>query len=176
MAAAEAAGSIAGQAMGLGFAGSVDPTHGESVLPTAYLLDSLGAHEHYDMGMIAVVSGDAAVARAEADTILKAAPSHLLGLILGMKAAGLRNDAPARAALQKRFDAALPDASVTLADVATLVRTPVSALRTACHIAPGVGDRFRLRPRARHVLSEADRVSAAEGQKRRLGEKPGHLS
>jgi flagellar biosynthetic protein FliR len=42
MAAAEAAGSMAGQAMGLGFAGSVDPTHGESVLATTYLLDSLG--------------------------------------------------------------------------------------------------------------------------------------
>ena len=43
MAAAEAAGTFAGQAMGLGFAGSVDPTHGESVLATTYLLDSLGA-------------------------------------------------------------------------------------------------------------------------------------
>jgi flagellar biosynthetic protein FliR len=43
MAAAEAAGTFAGQAMGLGFAGSVDPTHGETVLATTYLLDSLGA-------------------------------------------------------------------------------------------------------------------------------------
>lgn len=41
MAAADAAGSFAGQAMGLGFAGTVDPTHGEAVLPTTYLLDSL---------------------------------------------------------------------------------------------------------------------------------------
>ena len=43
MAAAEAAGTFAGQAMGLGFAGTVDPTHGETVLATTYLLDSLGA-------------------------------------------------------------------------------------------------------------------------------------
>jgi flagellar biosynthetic protein FliR len=43
MAAAEVAGSLAGQAMGLGFASSVDPTHGESVLPTTYLLDSMSA-------------------------------------------------------------------------------------------------------------------------------------
>ena len=71
------------------------------------MLTTIGAHEHYDMGMIAVVSGDAAVARAEADTILKAAPSHLLGLVLAMKAATLRNDASARSAFQKRFDAAL---------------------------------------------------------------------
>jgi flagellar biosynthetic protein FliR len=43
MAAAESAGAIAGQAMGLGFAGSIDPTHGENVVPTAYLLDSLAS-------------------------------------------------------------------------------------------------------------------------------------
>lgn len=41
LAAAEVAGTVAGQAMGLGFAASVDPTHGESVLPTTYLFDSL---------------------------------------------------------------------------------------------------------------------------------------
>ncbi|HEY2732471.1 MAG TPA: flagellar biosynthetic protein FliR [Polyangiales bacterium] len=41
LAAAEMAGSMAGQAMGLGFASSVDPTQGESVLPTTYLFDSL---------------------------------------------------------------------------------------------------------------------------------------
>jgi flagellar biosynthesis protein FliR len=41
LAAAELAGSMAGQAMGLGFATSVDPTQGESELPTSYLFDSL---------------------------------------------------------------------------------------------------------------------------------------
>lgn len=50
MAAAEAAGTFAGQAMGLGFAGSVDPTHGESVLATTYLLDSLGAMIFLSLG------------------------------------------------------------------------------------------------------------------------------
>ncbi|MEY4578608.1 MAG: flagellar biosynthetic protein FliR [Pseudomonadota bacterium] len=50
MAAAEAAGTFAGQAMGLGFAGSVDPTYGETVLPTAYLLDSLGALIFFSTG------------------------------------------------------------------------------------------------------------------------------
>jgi flagellar biosynthetic protein FliR len=39
LAAAESAGTIAGQAMGLGFATSVDPTHGESVLPTTHLFE-----------------------------------------------------------------------------------------------------------------------------------------
>jgi len=42
LAAAEIAGTMAGQAMGLGFATSVDPTFGEGILPTAYLLGSLG--------------------------------------------------------------------------------------------------------------------------------------
>ena len=41
LAAAEVAGTASGHAMGLGFATSVDPTQGESVLPTTYLFDSL---------------------------------------------------------------------------------------------------------------------------------------
>jgi hypothetical protein len=65
-------------------------------------------HIRYDEGMIAVVAGDAGTARAEADTILSQAPSHLLGLILAMKAAGLRQDRTARAQFLKRFLAAAP--------------------------------------------------------------------
>jgi flagellar biosynthetic protein FliR len=42
LAATEVAGTLAGQAMGLGFATSIDPTHGESILPTTYLLGSIG--------------------------------------------------------------------------------------------------------------------------------------
>ena len=41
LAASEVAGTMAGQAMGLGFATSIDPTHGESILPTTYLLGAL---------------------------------------------------------------------------------------------------------------------------------------
>lgn len=41
-AAAEVAGTLAGQAMGLGFAGSIDPTHGEQALSTTLVLDALG--------------------------------------------------------------------------------------------------------------------------------------
>ena len=43
LAAAEVAGTFAGQAMGLGFATSVDPTFGEGSLPTTYLFGSLAA-------------------------------------------------------------------------------------------------------------------------------------
>ncbi len=65
-------------------------------------------HTRYDVGMIAIVSGDLQLARAEADTILAANKTHLLGLILATKAAGLRNDMKARAEFQKRFMAAEP--------------------------------------------------------------------
>jgi hypothetical protein len=66
------------------------------------------AHARYDMGMIAVVSGDAQLARAEADTILSANKTHLLGLVLAAKAAGLRQDPAARAEYQRRLVAAEP--------------------------------------------------------------------
>jgi hypothetical protein len=72
------------------------------------MLGSPDLHNRYDIGMIAVVSGDAAVARAQADTILAQNPTHLLGLVLGIKSAGLRNDAVARASFQKRLVAAAP--------------------------------------------------------------------
>ena len=73
--------------------------------------DMLGppdSHTRYDVGMIGIVSGDVGLARAEADTILAANKSHLLGLILAMKAAGLRNDMAARSEYQKRFKTAAP--------------------------------------------------------------------
>ena len=66
------------------------------------------SHARYDIGMIAVVSGDAQLARAEADTILAANKTHLLGLVLAMKAAGLRQDMKARSEYQRRLVAAAP--------------------------------------------------------------------
>ena len=50
---------------------------------TAYQqLGPLDLDQRYDMGRIAAISGDEALARAEADTILAKHPNHLLGLIL----------------------------------------------------------------------------------------------
>jgi hypothetical protein len=72
------------------------------------MIGPLDAHRRYDMGMIAVVAGDAGIAKAQADTILSTNKTHLLGLILAMKAAGLRQDAAARADYQKRIIAAAP--------------------------------------------------------------------
>lgn len=72
------------------------------------MIGPLDAHARYDIGMIGVVSGDVALARAEADTILAANKTHLLGLVLAMKAAGLRQDMKARAGYLKRLEAAAP--------------------------------------------------------------------
>ena len=45
------------------------------------------AHARYDVGMIYLVSGDTAKARTEVDAILAERPTHLLGLLLGMRSA-----------------------------------------------------------------------------------------
>jgi hypothetical protein len=69
-------------------------------------LAPLSAHQRYDLGLLGVVSGDGAMARAQADTILRSEPTHLLGLILGMRAAGLQLDAAARADYAARLKSA----------------------------------------------------------------------
>lgn len=70
-------------------------------------LAPLDAHGRYDLGLLGVVSGDATLARAQSDTILTAQPSHLLGLILGMRAAGLQGDTQQRAQFAQRLSASL---------------------------------------------------------------------
>ena len=72
------------------------------------MLGTLDAHRRYDIGMISVVSGDHAAARAQADTILKDNPNHLLGLILAARSAGLRDDSAALATFEKRLRAVEP--------------------------------------------------------------------
>ncbi len=58
-------------------------------------LGSLSIDQRYDLGRLAEVAGDAALAGAQADTILRAQPQHLLGLVLASRAASLRKDEPA---------------------------------------------------------------------------------
>lgn len=55
-------------------------------------IGDLNADQRYDLGRLAEVAGDARIATAQADTILRAQPDHLLGLILASRAARLRND------------------------------------------------------------------------------------
>lgn len=71
-------------------------------------IGQLDLDQHYDMGRIAAVSGDEAMARAEADTILAKYPTHLLGLILAGNAARMRNDTSAERAFHDKLVAAAP--------------------------------------------------------------------
>lgn len=66
-------------------------------------LTPLDAHRRYDLGLLGMVSGDAIMARAQADTILAAQPDHLLGLILAMRTAGIQLDSTARGRFAARL-------------------------------------------------------------------------
>lgn len=57
-------------------------------------LGALSIDQRYDLGRLAEVAGDARLASAQADTILRQQPQHLLGLLLGARAARLRGDEP----------------------------------------------------------------------------------
>lgn len=69
-------------------------------------LAPLNAHRRYDMGLIALVSGDAERAAAQADTILAQRPTHLLGLSLAARAADARRDAAGAKNFRRRLLAA----------------------------------------------------------------------
>jgi len=58
-------------------------------------LSPLNADQRYDVGRLAEVGGDAKVAAAQADTILRGQPKHLLGLLLASRAARLKSDTKA---------------------------------------------------------------------------------
>jgi hypothetical protein len=72
------------------------------------MLPSLDADARYDMGRIAEVSGDYAIARAQADTILRESPTHLLGLTLAARLARLTKDERAARAYDQRLARAEP--------------------------------------------------------------------
>ncbi len=71
-------------------------------------LEPLDSHRRYDLGLISLVSGDVAVAKAQADTILAQRPTHLLGLSLAARVADARNDAAGARAFRARMLAAEP--------------------------------------------------------------------
>ena len=69
--------------------------------------DMLGAgldtDARYDYGRVAAVTGNLVIAAAQADTILQAAPTHLLGLSLRARTATARGDAATAATAWKSF-------------------------------------------------------------------------
>ena len=65
----------------------------------------LDLHARYDIGAISVVTGDAVAASAQADTILRAQPNHLLGLMLAARAADAKKDAASAKRYRDRLTA-----------------------------------------------------------------------
>lgn len=74
-------------------------------------LGPMDADLRYDFGRVAEVSGAAGIARAQADSILASDSTHLLGLVLGVRAAQLRGDSAAARAFSRRLLAAEPTES-----------------------------------------------------------------
>lgn len=71
------------------------------------LLSPMNADQRYDMGRIAEVAGAIPLAAAQADTILQQNPTHLLGLVLAARVAGVQKQTANAAAFNKRLLAAL---------------------------------------------------------------------
>jgi hypothetical protein len=71
-------------------------------------LGPMDADLRYDFGRVAEVAGAAEVARAQADTILASDSTHLLGLVLAVRASQLRRDSVAASGYQRRLLAAEP--------------------------------------------------------------------
>jgi len=63
----------------------------------------LDTDARYDYGRVAAVTGNLVIAAAQADTILQAAPTHLLGLSLRARTATARGDAATAATAWKSF-------------------------------------------------------------------------
>lgn len=92
-------------------------------------LTPLNAHRRYDMGLVALVSGDVAQARAQSDTILSQRPTHLLGLSLAARAADATGNLAASRDFRRRLLAAesaerargLPEYTDHDADIRTAV-------------------------------------------------------
>ncbi len=71
-------------------------------LPTPTLL------QRFELGRIAELADVKEIATAQADTILKTSPTHLLGLSLASTAAGMRKEYKAQAEFDRRLLAAAP--------------------------------------------------------------------
>jgi len=95
------------------------------------MIGPVDAHAQYDIGVISAAAGDVARARAEADTILAARPTHLLGLVLAIRAADLRRDDAAAVALRRRLIAAAPTERTALKEYSEHARDIDDALTKA---------------------------------------------
>jgi hypothetical protein len=72
-------------------------------IPVYESLGPLDLDARYDFGRIAQLSGQLDIAQAQADSILRQAPDHLLGLVLAAAVAEARGNQSARAAFERRL-------------------------------------------------------------------------
>jgi hypothetical protein len=70
------------------------------------MLAPLNADQRYDMGRIGEVAGAIPVAQAQADSILRENPKHLLGLILAARLATIAGDSTRLHSYERRLLAA----------------------------------------------------------------------
>lgn len=99
-------------------------------IPGYGMLPSLDDDLRYDLGRIEEVAGALVLARAQADTILRSNPTHLLGLALGMRTAKALDDTAGSRAFGTRLlsasrsqrGKALPEYERHAADIAAAVR------------------------------------------------------
>jgi hypothetical protein len=99
------------------------------------MIGPLNLDQRYDLGRLGEVGGDTVLARAQADTILKARPTHLLGLILAARVARMEGSEARARALDARLIAAEPaERSAALPEYLLHrndIDTAVSAARSA---------------------------------------------
>jgi hypothetical protein len=75
-------------------------------IPHIRTMEPLNTHMRYDLGRVAEVTDALNVAAAQADTILRENPTHLLGLVLGIRMARLAGDEAKARSLEQRLIAA----------------------------------------------------------------------
>ncbi|MEO8622038.1 MAG: hypothetical protein ABI625_13295 [bacterium] len=95
------------------------------------MIGPVDAHAQYDIGVISAAAGDVSRARAEADTILAARPTHLLGLVLAIHAAELDQDSSAAVKFRRRLVAAAPTERTALKEYGEHARDIDDALTKA---------------------------------------------
>jgi hypothetical protein len=106
----ERADRLFDRVMGLHERGRTDSVQffAQMAIPAYQMLQPLDLDARYDMGRIAEVAGLTDYARAQADTILRADPNHLLGLVLAIRASRLSGDESAATGFERRLIAAEP--------------------------------------------------------------------
>ncbi len=72
-------------------------------IPQLRSMEPLDLHLRFDLGRVGVAAQTADVATAQADTILRENPNHLLGLALAIRAARFRGDEPAAVAFERKL-------------------------------------------------------------------------